>query len=264
MDIRAFLFEPLEQKIFSARLTAAQSGILAGAGSAVHRASSLGLIVLSSLPDGSRLFPGCVALHVRGTAEQMARGEEELLACVGKASGVATAASCFTAVARERARIVCGAWKKVSPDLRKELRQAIATGGAGMRLVDDPFVYLDKNFVRMFSGVAEAVRRACLMNGRVVVVQIRGDTAPIGEEACVAYDAGAGVLMVDTGKVEDLRAVVDMALRRGFRDRVRIAFGGGVTCDRLEVVITAGADAIDIGRAVIDAPLLDFRFDVEA
>ena len=48
----------------------------------------------------------------------------------------------------------------------------------------------------------------------------------------------------------------------GFRDRVRIAFAGGVSADGLEEVISAGADIVDVGRAIIDAPILDFRLDV--
>ena len=44
-------------------------------------------------------------------------------------------------------------------------------------------MYLDKNFVRMFAGIAEVVGRAYSMNGCVVSVQIRGETGPIAGEA---------------------------------------------------------------------------------
>ncbi|MGP8049774.1 MAG: nicotinate-nucleotide pyrophosphorylase [Desulfobaccales bacterium] len=263
MNLRTYLLEPLDGKTFRACLTAAEPGILSGTALAASRASDLHLTILDLLPDGSRLLPGSCVLRVSGTAEQIARGEEELLACVGKSSGVATAAAAFAALADGRVRIACGAWKKVAPEVRKSLRDAIATGGAGIRLIDEPFVYLDKNFFRMFSGIAEVVGRAHSLNGRVVVVQLRGDTGPIADEAVAAWGAGAGVLMVDTGKVEDLSAVMAMAELHGFRNRVQIAFGGGVTSERFHEVLAAGPDIIDIGRAIIDAPLLDFRFDVE-
>jgi nicotinate-nucleotide pyrophosphorylase (carboxylating) len=263
MDVRAFLFKPLEHKLFTAQLTAAEQGILAGSSLASSRALDLGLCILASSTDGQKVQQGFCVLRVRGSAEQMSRGEEELLACLGKTSGVATAAARFAAMARGRARIVCGGWKKVAPDLRKDLREAIAIGGASIRLLDEPFVYLDKNFVRMFSSMTEAINRGCSLNGRTVAVQIRGDNGFVAEEAWGAYSAGAGVLMVDTGKVEDLRAVVEAARSGGFRNKVKFAFSGGVTSERLEEVIAAGADIIDIGRAIIDAPLLDFRFDVE-
>jgi nicotinate-nucleotide pyrophosphorylase (carboxylating) len=262
MDVRPYLFEPLNGQLFAANLTAAESGILAGITFALNRASGLGISVLTHIPDGSDLQPGDCVLSLRGTAEQMARAEEELLGCVGKPSGVATASWRFAGLADGRARIVCGAWKKVAPEIRKQLREAIVIGGACARLVDEAFVYLDKNFVRMFAGITEVVDRAYSMNGRVVSVQIRGETGPISEEAVLACRAGAGVLMVDTGSVKDLREVEEAARRHGFRDRVKIAFGGGVTAERLEEVVAAGADIIDIGRAIIDAPILDFRLDV--
>jgi len=263
VDVRAYLLEPLDGKRFFARLTAAEPGLLAGMACTASRASDLGLTVLDSLPDGSKLFPGRCILRVEGTAEQIARGEEELLACVGKPSGVATAAAAFTALAGGRVRIACGAWKKVVPEVRKSLRDAIAAGGAGIRLIDEPFVYLDKNFVRMFCGISEVVCRAHTIDGRVVVVQLRGDTGSIEGEALAAFNTGAGVLMVDTGRVEDLKAVIEAAELHGFRNSVRIAFGGGITSEWFDEVIAAGPDIIDIGRAIIDAPLLDFRFDVE-
>ena len=115
----------------------------------------------------------------------------------------------------------------------------------------------------MFGGIAEVAGRARSMNGRVVAVQIRGETGPIAEEAMLACGAGAGVLMVDTGSVKDLREVVEAVLCQGFRQRVKIAFGGGVTLGEVEEVIASGADIIDIGRAIIDAPILDFRLDVQ-
>lgn len=263
MDVRRYLFEPLDGQVFTADITAVEPGILAGISLALARASELGLSIQAHLPEGSRLHPGACALTVRGNAEQIACAEENLLGCIGKPSGIATMAGRFAARADGRVRVVCGAWKKVAPEIRKQLREAIALGGAGMRLVDEPFVYLDKNFVRMFAGISAVVARARSMDGRIVVVQIRGETAPIDEEASLAYRAGARVLMVDTGVVNDLIEVVGGASLHGFRQQVKIAFAGGVTAERLEDVITAGADIVDVGRAIIDAPILDFRLDVQ-
>ncbi len=262
MDIRLYLFEPLNGKVFTASLTPAEPGILAGSALALARAQELGLSVLSLLPDGSRLQPGDCVMGLRGSAELIARAEEELLGCIGKPSGVATAANRFAARAAGKARIVCGAWKKVPCELRKQLRGAIETGGAGMRLLDEPFVYLDKNYVRMFGGISEAVARARSIDGRAVVVQFCGETCPVAKEAVLAWKAGAHVLMVDSGRVPDLLEVITAAERMGFRQQVKIAFGGGVTLERLEDVLAAGTDIVDVGRAIIDAPILDLRLKV--
>lgn len=262
MDVRAYLFEPLLGASFVAEISAAEPGLLAGTDLAGVRGAELGLRLEWVAPDGTPLSTGSRVLRLIGSAEEIARGEEELLACVGKASGVATASARFLGQAAGKVRIVCGAWKKVAPELRKSLRQAIAVGGVGIRLVDEPFVYLDKNYVRMFGSITKVVQRSRGVDGRIVVVQIRGDTDPITKEAREAFEAGAGVLMVDTGNITDLYAVVGASSSEGFREHVQIAFAGGVTSASLDEVMAAGADIVDVGRSVIDAPLLDFRFDV--
>jgi nicotinate-nucleotide pyrophosphorylase (carboxylating) len=262
MDIRTYLFDPLNGSSFVAELTAAESGILAGMDLLCSRASELDIHLQPLAQDGAKLISGSAILRLTGTAEDIARAEEELLACVGKPSGVATASAHFVEQAAGQARIVCGAWKKVAPELRKQLRQAIAVGGAGMRLIDEPFVYLDKNYVRMFGGISMAVQRGLGVDGRTVCVQLRGDTTHVAEEALEAFRAGAGVLMVDTGKIDDLQSVVSTARSEGFRSSLRIAFSGGVNSASLEEIIAIGADIVDVGRPIIDAPLLDFRFDV--
>jgi len=262
MDIRDYLFEPLTGASFIAELTAAESGLLSGMELAVTRGAELGFQLELVASDGVHLEPGSRVLRLIGSAEKIARAEEELLACVGKTSGVATASARLLEQAAGKAQVVCGAWKKVAPELRKWLRQAIAVGGVSIRLVEQPFVYLDKNYVRMFGSIGKIVERARQVDGRTVVVQIRGDTDAIANEAGEAFRCGAGVLMVDTGKIEDLLSVVAAARSEGFRKAVRIAFAGGVTSSTLDDVIAAGADIVDVGRSVIDAPLLDFRFDV--
>jgi len=261
-DVRAYLFKPLEGVSFVAEMTAVEHGILAGTQSALNRAAELGLRLESVAADGTRLNAGAIVFRLIGDAEQIARGEEELLACLGKASAVATAAARFLALAGNRTRIVCGAWKKVAPETRKTLRQAIALGGAGIRLVDEPFVYLDKNYVRMFGSIRRVVERAVGIQGRTVAVQIRGDTGPVAKEAREACQAGARVLMIDTGNIADLKTVVEAANRERFRAQLRIAFSGGVTELSLGSVIAAGADIVEVGRPIIDATLLDFRLDV--
>ena len=257
-DLRDTLFAPLAGRLYDAEITACAAGVLAGARRLSERAADIGLAIECLAAEGERVAPGDSVCRVRGNAWEIARAEEMLVGSVAKPSGVATAAAALVDIARGRARVVCGAWKKVPPETRPELRAAIAAGGAAMRILDRPFVYLDKNYVRMLGGVAPAVRRARLVEGRAVVVQLRGETASVADEAALAAAESADVVMVDTGDVADLAAVV---ARLG-HGHVVVAFGGGVTAATLERAIAAGAEVVDIGRAIIDAPLLDFRFDV--
>lgn len=257
-DLRDTLFAPLAGRVYEAEITACAAGVLAGARRLSERAAELGLAIEWLAVEGDRVASDDRVCRLRGNAWEIARAEELLVGSVAKPSGVATAAAALVAGAAGRARVVCGAWKKVPPESRTELRAAIGAGGAAMRILDRPFVYLDKNYVRMLGGVGPAVRRARFVEGRAVVVQVRGETASVADEAALAAAEGADVVMVDTGEVADLAAVVS---RLG-HGRVVVAFGGGVTAATLERVIAAGAQVVDVGRAIVDAPLLDFRFDV--
>lgn len=256
-DVRDTLFAPLAGRRYDVEITACASGVLAGARRLADGAAEVGIPVEWLAAEGDRLAPGDCVCRMRGSAWQVARAEDLLVGAIAKPSGVATAAAELVSRAAGRARVVCGAWKKVPVEIRSELRAAIAAGGAGIRLLDRPFVYLDKNYVRMLGGVAPAVRQARLVPGRAVVVQIRGELSPIGDEAALAAAEGADVVMVDTGEIADVAAAF-ARLAPG----PDLGFGGGVTAATLDGAIAAGATIVDVGRAIIDAPLLDFRLDV--
>ena len=263
MELREFLFAPVEGRAFRFAISAREAGVFSGAASLARHAAELGLEVLFTPGEGSFLTPGTAVLEARGDAERVARAEEMLVGLIGKTSGVATAAAAMVRRAGNT-KVVCGAWKKVAQAVRPELRQAIATGGAAIRISEEPFIYLDKNYVRMLGGIGKAVCRAKSYDAeRLVVVQLRGNGRSVAEEAEAAVAAGAAVVMIDTGNLADLRAAVGTAETGGWRKRVRLAFGGGVTLQNVSEVAAAGADIVDVGRAIIDAPMLDFSLDLE-
>ncbi len=261
-DVRDTLFAGLQGRLFAFSITSGEPGILAGVGKLVAGAAELNLHTDWVAEEGAAIEPGVPLFAARGDAWQVARSEERLIAIVAKASGVATAAAGLVAQAGIRARIVCGAWKKVAVEVRADLRQAAVIGGVGARILDSAFVYIDKNYVRMLGGVARAVRRGRSEPGRSVVVQLRGETAAITDEALEAAAEGAEVLMVDTGRLSDLASVGRLSAAGRLGSHTRLAFAGGVDAANLEAVIDAGATIVDVGRAILDAPMLDLRLDV--
>jgi nicotinate-nucleotide pyrophosphorylase (carboxylating) len=261
MDIREMIFRDCNREFYFA-IVVNQEGIFAGSEKLLKAAKEMQLKDLWVAADGTLLSKKAMVLKACGNPFQVTLAEERLLGLIGKPSGVATAARSMVERAGGRIKVVCGAWKKVFAETKNDLRNAIAVGGAGIRMTDEPFMYVDKNYVRMLGGIGSAVKKAATLPGRTVVVQLRGEFGPIGIEADEAVEAGAGILMVDTGNVADLREAVKAGAEKGWRNRVKIAFAGGVTEDELRTLAETGVDIIDVGRAVIDAPLLDFRLDV--
>jgi len=161
-----------------------------------------------------------------------------------------------------RIRVVCGAWKKMPWESKQALRRAITTGGMPTRLVDQNFLYLDKNYVRMLGGIRPTLAAARSVGQRMLAIQLRGETLPIGDEAIQAVKAGADVMMVDTGRLVDARKVSSALRAHGARKQVSIAYAGGLRIEDLRQLQDEDIDIVDIGRAVIDAPLLDMSMDV--
>lgn len=168
-------------------------------------------------------------------------------------------------------RIVCGSWKKLPYEMKPLISEAVTAGGAGARICEEPMVYLDKNYVEMLGGIQASLRAADKLEGRKKVVQIRGryENGDIVREAFSAISAGADIVFVDTGRLSDIRKVCEALLPAlkswkeefGYRD-VKLAYAGGVSFEQIPELRSLGVDIVGVGRAIIDAPLLDMHMDV--
>ncbi|MEM4514169.1 MAG: hypothetical protein QXZ41_06665 [Ignisphaera sp.] len=263
-DIRFTIFKQIIDKKFTAVIRVkSRQAVLAGMERAVNKAIELGLEVINAMPSGSLVRKNDEILRIRGNPLQIALAEDFLIGVISKASGVATAAKKATEISQGRTKVVCGAWKKMPFEIKDLLREALLIGGVGIRISDKPFIYLDKNYVRMFGGIKQALDAVKHVEEREKVVQIRGEFKNIDEEALEAVISGADIVFIDTGNINDLRIVNEVLKDKGLRGSVRIAFGGNVKIKKIPLIADAGADIVDIGRDIIDAPLIDMTLDVE-
>lgn len=260
-DVREELLAAVGPRRVTAALVAGQAGVVAGMAQASREADRLGLSFQVMVHDGGAVAPGAEVARLVGSPEQVVRGEEVLLGLLGKPSGIATRTRAFVAEAGERLRVVSGGWKKMPPAMKEMVRDAVGLGGGLARILPVPFVYLDKNWVTLLGGVRrslEAVGHLQLAK----VLQVKGREGGVGAEACLAAELGAAVVFVDTGREEDAAEAAQALTRRGLRSAVLLAFGGGVTLERLPALRRLDLDLLDVGRAIVDAPLLDLRLDV--
>jgi nicotinate-nucleotide pyrophosphorylase (carboxylating) len=256
-DLNAKLFRKVGG-VHRAVVEATEVGIVAG----------LGFIAPSMAPapagrwtiaasEGQRVAAGTVLVEIIGTAAELGIAEDYVLGPIGFASGIATRAAAVKAAAPDGLSIACGGWKKLPASLKPLLRAGLAATGLLPRLVPGDFVYMSKNAVMLLGGVEAAIRAGVEVGHGPVAVQVRNV-----QEALFAVRAGAGVIMVDTGVLADLGEVHQALLAEGARDRVTLAFGGGVRIEDLATARALGAQAVDIGRRILDAPLLDLRLKI--
>lgn len=262
-DIRNVIFSNISSERFTAKITAESDGIISGAEAAVKAAGELRLDVVVEPVEGRYVCSGNTVMLFQGTAYQIALAEDLIIGLLSKPSGIATAAKQFKESAGENFEIVCGSWKKVDSAVKIPYRKAIETGGCKCRMLDEPMVYLDKNYVIMLGGVDRAldtVHATPELGGRKSVVQVKGILRGVGEECWMAADRGADYIYLDTGKIDDLDIYVD-AIQ--YMKRIpKLAFGGNITIDKLDKLKKYPIDLVGVGRAIIDAPMLDMKLDV--
>jgi nicotinate-nucleotide pyrophosphorylase (carboxylating) len=261
IDVRELLFAGVADHKVTAAVVADDPGVAAEVEAAAALAADLGLTVTAAMASGDDVVPGDALLTFAGPPAAVAQGEERLIGTMAKPSGIATAARSFTRRASPGLRVVAGAWKKVAPAQKEVTRAAVAAGGAEVRICPLPFVYLDKNHVTMLGGVAAAVAAAGALPGRRRVVQL-GGSPDIAADAEAAVRAGADVVFVDTGRRDDVAAVSAHLRRAGLRGAVELAFAGNVRLADLDALCHLDLDVVDVGRAVVDAPLLDMHLAI--
>lgn len=255
------VFKKIEDRSFQAVLRSQGKGILAGIPFAEAAVDALGLKAVWRKKSGESVRIGEEIARFKGTPEQIIKGENFVIGLISKPSGIATAARKAKKAGKGRLRLVSGGWKK-HPFLVKEMiREAIIAGGLFTHMVDPPFLYLDKNYVRIFGGIGRTLR-SISASPEAKIVQVRGEFRPIGEEAREAIANGAKVVMVDTGSWADLDEVLRVVRTRKAFSGVKTAFAGGVQIKDIPVLGKKGVDILDIGAAVLDAPWLELSYDV--
>lgn len=265
-DLRDDIFQTLDGREFIASVYVRDGGIVCGLGYALDMLLSLDCSVLHALSDGDEATETDPVLVFAGSAKAVAMAEDAVIGYIAKSSGIARAVCRAVRMVHEhsggRTRIVSGAAKKMPLEIRDQVRRAVHSGGGLKRMVDGPFIYLDKNYVRMFGSVAATLDGVRHMPGFTRVIQLRGYLEPLVDEARAAIERNAEILMIDTGVPSDIDLVSRLAREKGKRDRLSIAFAGDVTHDRIPELCTHDVDLIAMGAAIVDAPIVNCSLDV--
>ena len=260
-DVRKVIFAGIQDKRFLAEITVQRDGVLSGNQAALEKAFQLGISLNLHKGEGDFVEKGEVIAEVEACPMGIAQAEEVIMGAMAKASGIATAAHKAVALAGENMEIVAGAWKKMPPEMKHIVRQAVTAGGASFRISHKPMVYLDKNFISMVGGIQKTLETVSHLTEFDKVVQIR-ENAPIACQTKEALAHGCTIFMVDTGEISDYRICLETLKEAGVRDKVKVAFSGEILMADIPGLKGEDIDLLCIGKEIIDAPMLDMRFDM--
>ncbi len=262
LDIREEILKNVSSRHVTASIIADGYGIVAGTNATKQEIDRLGLSLVMISDEGTPVRKGDTIVKFAGTPKQIVLAEETLIGLLSKASGIATRAREFMKATGGKPKIVCGAWKKMPPALKDMIRAAVVAGGAVYRMAPAPFVYLDKNYIKLLGGIKKSLELVAHINNCPKVVQLKGTYADVASEACEAAQWGANIVFIDTGEPGDVQSVNERLVRLGLRNKVELAFGGGISMGKIAELKALDIDILDIGREIVDAPILDMKLEI--
>lgn len=225
---------------------------------AVFAAVDPALTLAAHLAEGARVQRGAKVATVSGPARGILSGERVALNLLQRMSGIATLTARYVeAVRGTKARILDT--RKTTPGLRALEKYAVRTGGGTNHrhgLYDG--VMLKDNHLAMLAAqgvdLAGAVRRAQAAVGPMVRVEVEVESV---EQAAIAAEAGATMLLLDNMPPDQLRAAVDVVAGRALLEA-----SGGITLDSIRAVAESGVDYISVGALTHSARALDIGLDM--
>jgi nicotinate-nucleotide pyrophosphorylase (carboxylating) len=233
-----------------AEIVAKAQGVVAGVEEAKALLEHFNLRCRALKEDGEDINPGDVILEIEGSARAILMLERVVLNLLMRMSGIATATRRMVAIAQRYGVKIAGT-RKTTPGFRYFEKRAIAIGGGDMHRfrLDDAVLIKDNHLVLV--DIGEAIRRAKQVNFTKKVEVEVGSV----EEAKVALEAGADIVMLDNLSVEEVEHVLTLVEQRGYQAIIEVS--GGITPDNLESYAKLRPHVISTGYITTRAEWLD-------
>lgn len=209
--------------------------------------------------DGDWLHPNQTFAHIKGKIKSLFISERVALNILQHLCGIATAVHrCVDITKKYGVKVVDT--RKTLPLMRHVQKYAVTVGGGlnhrydlsdGILIKDNHINAIDKN--NRTAAIKQAVDNAKKQNEFLVEIEVESI-----EEAKVAVEAGADVIMLDNMSPEDMATAVKM-----IDGRALIEASGGITLKTLEDVAKSGIDFISIGRLTHSVHASDISMEIE-
>jgi nicotinate-nucleotide pyrophosphorylase (carboxylating) len=211
--------------------------------------------------DGGKVRRNQVVFVLEGRVNDILPLERVSLNLLSRMSGVTTLTRKYALVlkkAKSKAKVV--ATRKTAPGLMRLDKKAVALGGGlthRMGLYD--MVLIKDNHLKVFgkdvNKALAAAKKA--KNSRKIEVEVSSTN-----DALTAIKCGAGIVMFDNMRPNQIKAAIDAIRRIGLRRKVLLEASGGVNLANLKAYGKTGVDWISAGRLTQSAEALDYTLDV--
>ena len=227
-----------------AKLLIKQDGIIAGIALAKYLFTYIDptATVEVLIQDGSKVYPGDIALTVEANAIKLLQAERLVLNYTQRLSGVATSSAEYANMVAHTSTTILDT-RKTTPGLRVLEKWAVSLGGGGnhrMGLYD--MIMLKDNHIDFAGGIIPAVNSVReYLSARGKTLKIEVETRDLNEvqEALIA---GVDRIMLDNFTTMETRKAVAL-----IDHRAETESSGGITKDTLVSYAECGVDYISVG-----------------
>ena len=237
-----------------AKLLIKQDGIIAGIALAKYLFTYIDptATVEVLIEDGSKVYPGDIALTVEANAIKLLQAERLVLNYTQRLSGVATSSAEYANMVAHTSTTILDT-RKTTPGLRVLEKWAVSLGGGGnhrMGLYD--MIMLKDNHIDFAGGIIPAVNSVReYLSARGKTLKIEVETRDLNEvqEALIA---GVDRIMLDNFTTMETRKAVAL-----IDHRAETESSGGITKDTLVSYAECGVDYISVGALTHQIKSLD-------
>ena len=242
-----------------AEIRTREAGVIAGVEEASALFSHYGISVAPALGDGEACRPGSLVMSLEGEAEGILLVERTALNILSRMSGIATMTRRLVEEVRGiRPSLRIAATRKTCPGMRALDKKAVVLGGgeAHRSSLSDAILIKDNHLKLVPLGEAVKRARRVAPSGKIEV-EVTGP-----EEAVMAAEAGAGVVMFDNMDPASITGAIRELESRGLRRRILLEASGGIGPGNLREYAVLDLDRISLGTLTHSARALDMSLEV--
>ena len=209
--------------------------------------------------DGSTLEPGMSIAHVEGCVTSILQAERTALNFLQRTCGIATATQAYVEAVRDYdVRIIDT--RKTPPGLRNLDKYAVRMGGGHNHRLNlaDGILIKDNHLAALAHsglGLKQAIELALSQASHMVKIEVEVTSV---EDAQLAAEAGAHVIMLDNMDIEQMRKAVEV-----IDSRAAVEASGGINMESVRAVASTGVDLISVGGLTHSVHALDIGMYLE-
>ena len=209
--------------------------------------------------DGSTLEPGMSIAHVEGCVTSILQAERTALNFLQRTCGIATATQAYVEAVRDYdVRIIDT--RKTPPGLRNLDKYAVRMGGGHNHRLNlaDGILIKDNHLAALAHsglGLKQAIELALSQASHMVKIEVEVTSV---EDAQLAAEAGAHVIMLDNMDIEQMRKAVEV-----IDSRAAVEASGGINMQSVRAVASTGVDLISVGGLTHSVHALDIGMYLE-